>query len=323
MEDTPQGSGAPDRADGAIWSGPACPIPIQTYPVVTLAHGGGGRLTRQLIDKMFRSAHDNPWMDEQHDGALLAAVPEGQVPAFTTDSFVVSPLFFPGGDIGKLAVCGTVNDLAMTGAVPRYLSCAFVIEEGFAMDELWRVVHSMAETAKAAGVQIVTGDTKVVARGQADRLYVNTAGVGYVPVEQAVRPSAITQGDVILLNGDVGRHGIAIMASREGLEFETPIESDCAPLNRQTRALLDAGIEVHALRDLTRGGLATACVELCRSDISHPALGDGHRRGARGTRLLRALGARSAVRGQRGALRRLRARERRRARARDPRRNEP
>lgn len=254
-------------SSGSPWTGPVCPIPISDYPVITLAHGGGGRLTRQLIDRMFRVAHANPWLDEQHDGALLEAPPPGHLPAFTTDSFVVSPLFFPGGDIGHLAVCGTVNDLAMTGAVPRYLSCALVIEEGFAMQDLWRVVTSMAATARLAGVQVVTGDTKVVARGQADALFINTAGVGYVPIEQAVRPAAIRPGDAILLSGDVGRHGIAIMACREGLEFETTIESDCAPLNAQTRALLDAGIEVHALRDLTRGGLATACVELCRADL--------------------------------------------------------
>ena len=239
----------------------ACPVPISDYPVVTLAHGGGGRLTRQLIDRMFASVHDNDWMREQHDGAIVD-VPEGTQAVFTTDSFVVSPWQFPGGDIGKLAVCGTVNDLAMCGSTPSYLSCAFVIEEGFATEDLWRVVASMGETAREAGVQIVTGDTKVVERGQADQLFVNTSGVGFVTPEQAVRPSRIQDGDVVLINGDVGRHGIAIMASREGLSFETQILSDCAPLNGQTRALLDAGVEVHCLRDLTRGGLATSCVEL-------------------------------------------------------------
>ena len=240
----------------------ACPIPVSDYPVVTLAHGGGGRLTRQLIDRLFRSAFDNAWMVEQLDGAILE-LPAGERTVFTTDSFVVSPLFFPGGDIGKLAVCGTVNDLAMCGAVPRYLSCALVIEEGFAMESLWRVVSSMARTAQEAGVVIVTGDTKVVARGQADGLFVNTAGVGSVTPAQAVRPSSIRPGDAILINGDLGRHGLAIMATREGLEFENSVASDCAPLNGQTRALLDAGLEVHGLRDLTRGGFATSCVELC------------------------------------------------------------
>ena len=202
----------------------ACPIPISDYPVITLAHGGGGRMTRQLIDRMFRAVHDNPWMEEQHDGAILPAPDPGSELAFTTDSFVVSPMFFPGGDIGKLAVCGTVNDLAMCGAVPRYLSCSLVIEEGFEMESLWRVISSMGEVAREAGVTVVTGDTKVVARGQADGLFINTAGVGYVESRHAVRPGGIQPGDAILVNGDVGRHGIAIMACREGLEFETEIE---------------------------------------------------------------------------------------------------
>ncbi len=250
------------------FDGLVCPIPISDYPVVTLAHGGGGRLTRQLIDRMFRAVHDNEWMVEQHDGAVLGAPPKDHELVFTTDSFVVSPMVFPGGDIGKLAVCGTVNDLAMCGAIPRYLSCAFVIEEGFEMEALWRVVSSMGATAREAEVVIVTGDTKVVSRGQADGLFINTSGVGYVETSRVARPSSVREGDAVLVNGDVGRHGIAIMASREGLEFETTIESDCAPLAAQTRALLDAGVDVRTMRDLTRGGLATACVELCRDDIS-------------------------------------------------------
>lgn len=239
----------------------ACPIPISDYPYITMAHGGGGRLSRQLVDKMYRTAFQNEWTAEQHDGAVLEA-PPGQRAVFTTDSFVVHPIEFPGGDIGKLAVCGTVNDLAMCGAVPHVLSCAFVIEEGLEMDTLWRVVSSMGETAKAAGVSIVTGDTKVVARGQADRIFVNTSGLGFVSPEQAVRPSGIRGGDAILVNGDLGRHGVTILGCRDGLDFESAIESDCAPLSGQTRALIDAGIDVHCLRDLTRGGLATSCVEL-------------------------------------------------------------
>ena len=238
----------------------ACPIPIADYPVVTLAHGGGGRLTRQLIERLFRVAFDNEWLEEQHDGAILEAG-EGR-PVLTTDSFVVSPVVFPGGDIGKLAVCGTVNDLAMCGAVPRYLTCALVLEEGLPMELLWRVVASMGATARAAGVQIVTGDTKVVARGQADQVFVNTAGLGFVAAGREVRPGMVREGDVILVNGDVGRHGIAVFASREGIGFETAIESDCAPLAAAVQALQAAGVELHGLRDLTRGGLATACVEL-------------------------------------------------------------
>ncbi|MCK5943609.1 MAG: hydrogenase expression/formation protein HypE, partial [Planctomycetes bacterium] len=196
----------------------ACPVPIHDYPVVTLAHGGGGRLTRQLINQMFRAVHDNEWMREQHDGAILDPRP-GMQAVFTTDSFVVSPIRFPGGDIGKLAVCGTVNDLAMCGAKPEFLSCALVIEEGFEMEALWQVIVSMGETARAANVQVVTGDTKVVSRGQADRIFINTSGVGFVEPERATRPARIEIGDAILVNGDVGRHGLAIMASREGLEF--------------------------------------------------------------------------------------------------------
>ena len=243
----------------------ACPIPIEDYPYVTLAHGGGGRLSRQLVDRMFRIAFDNAWTREQHDGAVLSV--SNGCPVFTTDSFVVSPIEFPGGDIGKLAVCGTVNDLAMCGAVPRFLSCALVIEEGLEMEALWRVVASMGETAARAGVEIVTGDTKVVAKGQADRLFINTSGIGYVEPELAVRPSGIQPGDALIVSGDVGRHGVAVMATREGLTFETVIESDCAPLAGATRALLDGGIDVHCLRDLTRGGLATASVELARDGL--------------------------------------------------------
>lgn len=243
----------------------ACPIPISDYPYVTLAHGGGGRLSRQLVDKMFRVAFHNDWMREQHDGAILEA--QGGQPVFTTDSFVVHPIEFPGGDIGKLAVCGTVNDLAMCGAVPRYLSCALVIEEGLEMDVLWRVVSSMGATAKAAGVEIVTGDTKVVARGQADRIFVNTSGMGFVEPKHAVRPSGIAPGDFLLVNGDVGRHGTTILGARESLGFESELESDCAPLNHQARGLIEAGIDVHCMRDLTRGGLATACVELARDGL--------------------------------------------------------
>lgn len=239
----------------------SCPIPISDYPRVTLAHGGGGRLSRQLVERMFAVAFDNEWAREGHDGAILAA-PAGEAPVFTTDSFVVSPLEFPGGDIGKLAVCGTVNDLAMCGATPRYLSCALVIEEGLEMETLWSVVSSMGRTARDAGVAIVTGDTKVVARGQADRIFINTAGIGFVPEGTAARPGRIAAGDALVLSGDVGRHGVAVMATREGLEFESAILSDCAPLHREVAALREAGLDVHCLRDLTRGGLATGCVEL-------------------------------------------------------------
>lgn len=220
-------------------------------------------MTQDLIDRIFRPAFGSPELDAQHDGACVRA--GGARLAITTDSHVVSPLFFPGGDIGKLAVNGTVNDLAMCGARPLWLSAAFILEEGLALETLERVARSMAEAARAAGVAIVTGDTKVVERGKGDGIYITTTGVGVVSVPWTVGPAAIRPEDAILLSGDIGRHGMAIMASREGLAFESPIESDCAPLSGAVQALLAAGLEVHCLRDLTRGGLATVLVELAES----------------------------------------------------------
>jgi hydrogenase expression/formation protein HypE len=237
-----------------------CPIPIADYPQVLLAHGGGGRLMNQLIERLFLTAFANPLLETRHDGAVLS-LPPGRV-AFTTDSYVVRPLFFPGGDIGSLAVNGTVNDLAMCGARPLYLSAGFILEEGLAVESLWRIALSMRRAADAAGVQIVTGDTKVVDRGKADGVFINTAGVGVVPEGVDLAPARVRAGDAVLLSGDLGRHGIAIMAVREGLEFESPIESDCAPLADSVVGLLQAGVEVHCLRDLTRGGLASALVEI-------------------------------------------------------------
>jgi len=238
----------------------ACPLPISSYPHVLLAHGGGGRLMQQLIDKVFLPAFVNPWLGARHDGAVLEMGSERL--AFTTDSYVVQPLFFPGGDIGTLAVNGTVNDLAMCGARPRWLSAGFIIEEGLPMETLWRVVQSMRQAASAAGVQLVTGDTKVVDKGKGDGLFINTAGVGILEHPLSICPSRVQAGDVVLLNGDLGRHGMAIMSVREGLSFETTITSDCAPLADLVLKLLHAGIDVHCLRDLTRGGLAAALNEI-------------------------------------------------------------
>ena len=252
-----------------------CPLPIQTYPSVQLAHGGGGRLMHQLIRQVFQSAFDNPILAQGHD----AAVVEWRSPArlaFTTDSFVVHPLFFPGGDIGSLAVYGTVNDLAMSGARPLYLSVGFILEEGFPMADLWRVVRSMAEAARSVGVYIVTGDTKVVDKGKGDGVYINTAGVGEVIAAEPIGPFAIAPGDAIIVSGDVGRHGMAIMAAREELAFESTIESDSAPVVAPVQALLEAGIRVHCLRDLTRGGLATALVELAGSCGLHFEIEEAH-----------------------------------------------
>jgi hydrogenase expression/formation protein HypE len=220
-------------------------------------------MTHRLIEQVFRPAFATTPEDLTHDGAALEIA--GARIAFTTDSYVVRPLFFPGGDIGTLAVNGTVNDLAMCGAEPLYLSVGMVIEEGLAVADLRRVVASMRDAALAAGVRLVTGDTKVVEHGKGDGLYVNTSGIGRCLTPEPVAPRRIRAGDAILLSGDIGRHGIAVMAAREGLGFETPVLSDCAPLAAAVARLIAAGIELHCLRDLTRGGLATALIEIAET----------------------------------------------------------
>jgi len=225
-----------------------------------MAHGGGGRLMQQLIERMFLRAFANPLLETRHDGAVIPI--QSRRLAFTTDSYVVRPLFFPGGDIGTLAVNGTVNDLAMCGARPRWLSAGFILEEGLPIETLWRVVQSMRSAADAAGVQVVTGDTKVVDKGKADGLFINTAGIGLIEHDLTLGPSQVKPGDAVLVNGDLGRHGVAVISVREGLQFETTITSDCAPLAGLVSALLEGGIEVHCLRDLTRGGLAAALNEI-------------------------------------------------------------
>jgi hydrogenase expression/formation protein HypE len=245
----------------------SCPIPLSDYPHILLAHGGGGKLMHQLIERMLVPTFHNPLLDVRHDGAVFETT--GARLAFTTDSYVVQPLFFPGGDIGDLAVNGTVNDLAMCGARPLYLSVGFILEEGLPMEKLWQVVQSMRRAADAAHVQLVTGDTKVVDRGKGDGMFINTAGVGVIEVDRPIGPASVQPGDVLLLNGDIGRHGIAIMAVREGLEFETSIESDTAPLADLVLALLHGGVDIHCLRDLTRGGLASALVEIAEAADRH------------------------------------------------------
>jgi hydrogenase expression/formation protein HypE len=240
--------------------GLACPAPFGRHTTIKLAHGGGGRLTRELVENLFLPAFASGSLHERHDSAVLGV--GGARLAFTTDSYVVHPRFFPGGDIGKLAVFGTVNDLCMAGARPLYLSAGFILEEGLPIDELARIATSMREAADGCGVELVTGDTKVVDRGKGDGLFVNTAGVGVVAEGVVVSPRRIQPGDAVLLSGDVGRHGIAVLSVRQGLEFESPIESDCASLAPLVAALLAAGIDVHCLRDATRGGLATALNEL-------------------------------------------------------------
>jgi hydrogenase expression/formation protein HypE len=238
-----------------------CPIPISDYPNVLLAHGGGGRLTQMLIDRMFLPTFDNPTLEMLHDGAILEV--GGSRLAFSTDSFVISPLFFPGGDIGSLAVHGTLNDLAMCGAQPLGLSTGFILEEGLPMEDLWRVVQSIQGAAQAAGVSIVTGDTKVVDRGKGDGVFINTTGLGLIPDGVHVSPRRARPGDLVLVNGAIAVHGMAIMSVREGLEFETALESDSAALhNLVARVLEVAGDQVHVLRDPTRGGVASALNEI-------------------------------------------------------------
>ncbi len=226
---------------------------------ILLAHGSGGKLAHEIIRNSFLAALNNPILSPLDDSAIIDA--RGKL-AFTTDSYVVQPIFFPGGDIGKLAVCGTVNDLAMVGAQPLYLSLSFIIEEGLSIKELERVVDSIKETARAAGVDIVTGDTKVVNHGSADKLFINTAGVGIIAEGVNISGHNARPGDVVILNGTIGDHGIAVLSKREGLSFATKLESDCAPLNRLVAEMLQVANDIHCLRDPTRGGLASTLNEL-------------------------------------------------------------
>jgi hydrogenase expression/formation protein HypE len=227
-----------------------------------MAHGGGGRLAWELIEKIFLPILGDADAHERHDGAVLD--PQGAKLAFSTDAHVVSPLFFPGGSIGHLAVCGTVNDLAMCGAEPRWLSAAFVLEEGLPLATLKQVLTDMRTSANEAGVTIVTGDTKVVERGKADGLYISTAGIGLLRTAAPIRPKSVRAGDAILLSGDLGLHGAAVLSVREGLEFEPAPFSDCQSLHGPVLALLAAGVDVHCLRDCTRGGMTAALTEIAR-----------------------------------------------------------
>jgi hydrogenase expression/formation protein HypE len=278
----------------------SCPLPLRDHPTVQMAHGGGGRLMRQLIETLFLPAFaeeggasrvesrepgvaagavDGPARSDlaprlsaldarrstlgaaaPHDSAVIEIA--GHRLAFTTDTYTVSPLFFPGGDIGRLAVYGTVNDLAMAGAKPLCLSAGFVLEEGLPMETLTRIVQSMAVAAREVGARIITGDTKVVDKGKGDGVFINTAGIGVVPAGIEIHPRRVQPGDAVLVSGDLGRHGMAIMSVREGLEFESTLVSDCAPLAGLVEALLAEGAAIHCLRDLTRGGLAAALNEI-------------------------------------------------------------
>jgi hydrogenase expression/formation protein HypE len=253
-----------DHLDLEGWT---CPAPLRDHPAIVMGHGGGGRLSAELIQQLFVPAFTGgapgTALGQLGDGAVVAV--GGSRLALSTDTYVVRPRFFPGGNIGDLAVNGTVNDLAMCGAVPLFLTVGFILEEGLPMDELGRVVDTMAAAARVAGVKVVTGDTKVVDAGHGDGLYVTTAGVGLVPDGVRVGPDQARPGDVVLVSGPIGLHGIAVMSVREGLEFGSDIRSDTAPLNGVVQSLLAAGVEVHALRDPTRGGLAATLHEIAGS----------------------------------------------------------
>jgi hydrogenase expression/formation protein HypE len=238
----------------------SCPIPISDYPTVLLAHGGGGKLSQQLIGKMIVPEFSNDQLSRLHDGAVLEL--GGARLAFSTDGYVVKPIVFPGGSIGELAVNGTVNDLAMCGARPLYLSCALIIEEGFAMDGLWQVIRSMQAAAATAGVTLVTGDTKVVERGKGDGIFITTSGIGLILPGVIIDPGRARPGDRILLSGSIADHGIAIMSVREGLQFETTVRSDTAPLNGMVASILEACPGIHVMRDPTRGGVASVLNEI-------------------------------------------------------------
>jgi hydrogenase expression/formation protein HypE len=248
----------------------SCPLPRTATDRILLAHGGGGRLTHQLIESVFLPAFSNPELNSRHDGANLSA--SGARLAMTTDTYVVNPLIFPGGTIGDLAVNGTVNDLAMCGARPLALSTGFVLEEGLLIETLRTVVASMKAAAQVANVPIVTGDTKVVDRGKGDGIFLNTTGIGMVVAPQSIGPEMVRPGDAVLVSGELGAHGIAILSVREGLEFEGPVQSDTASLWPAVEAFFEAGIEVHCLRDLTRGGLSSALNEITSVAKLHIAI---------------------------------------------------
>lgn len=246
-----------------------CPLPLRDHPNIIMGHGGGGQLSAELIEHLFLPAFRNETLENLGDCAVLdlASGSHDQVPrlSFSTDSFVVRPLFFPGGNIGDLAVNGTVNDIAMSGAQPQYLSVSFILEEGLTLEMLGKIVETMGRAARQAGVSLVTGDTKVVDRGHGDGIYINTAGLGLIPDGVQIGPHLARPGDVVIISGNIGVHGVAIMSVREGLEFETIIETDSAPLNGLVADMLDVTPAIHSLRDPTRGGVASALNEIAKA----------------------------------------------------------
>jgi hydrogenase expression/formation protein HypE len=259
-----------DKREPLAMQGPVCPLPHQHTDAVVIGHGSGGKMTRDLIRDVFQTRIGSPYLAEGNDAARITLQGEngGQV-AVSTDSHVVSPLFYPGGDIGRLAVCGTVNDVAMLGAQPAYLTAGFILEEGFPMQDLVRIIDSMAEACREADVQIAAGDTKVVEKGKADGFFVNTTGFGIIPKDRLIGGQYAQTGDVVMISGTLGDHGIAVLQARGELGFESQIQSDVAPLNHMIEDLLRAVPGVHVLRDPTRGGLATTLKEIaCQSQVS-------------------------------------------------------
>ena len=244
-------------------TGWVCPLPLRDYPVIVMGHGGGVKLSADLFEHLFLPLFDNQALNALGDQAIIEL---GEMRlAFTTDSFTVSPLFFPGGDIGSLAVHGTINDIAVSGARPLYLSAGFILEEGLPIDTLGRVAASMAEAARGAGVEIVTGDTKVVDKGHGDGVYINTTGLGIVPPGVHIAPNQARPGDRVIVSGPIGEHGITILSVREGLSFETDLKSDSAPLHDLVATMLDLTTDIHCMRDPTRGGLAASLNEFARA----------------------------------------------------------
>ena len=243
-------------------------MPLRDYPRIVLGHGGGGKLSNELIENLFLPAFSNETLDKLSDSAQLdiaGLLKDGGRLAFSTDSFVVQPLFFRGGNIGDLAVNGTINDVAMSGAIPLFLSAGFIIEEGFEIERLGRIAETMGAAAKKVNVRIVTGDTKVVERGKGDGVFINTSGIGFIPKDVNIAPNLAQTGDAVIVSGEIGLHGIAVMSEREGLEFDAPIFSDCAPLNFLVAEMLSLTKEIHVLRDPTRGGIASSLNEIAKA----------------------------------------------------------
>ena len=257
-----------NELDFTAWT---CPLPLRDYPKIVLGHGGGGKLSNELVENLFLPAFQNETLDKLSDSAQLdiaELLKDGGRISYSTDSFVVQPLFFRGGNIGNLAVNGTVNDVAMAGAKPLFLSCGFIIEEGFEVEKLGVIANTMGKAAQRADVRIVTGDTKVVDKGKGDGVFINTSGIGIIPKDINIAPNLAQAGDVVIVSGEIGLHGIAIMSQREGLDFEAVVESDCANLNFLVEEMLAVTKEIHVLRDPTRGGIASSLNEIAKlSDV--------------------------------------------------------